>query len=378
MAIKLLHTSDLHLDAPFLFLGEKGHAHRQELLSALDRIVRIAIEEKADLFLIAGDLFNSNNPSYTTIDLVVDTFKKLEQVGIPICLIPGSHDCYDAHSVYRLYNFQDALSNLTIFTDKLKKKTFEDLDLTVYGRAVLGRGEPESFLQNLVPVTKTKFHVALIHGFLDSLADGTKEKDIFYADEIKNSNMSYIALGAHHSFTNCSQDSVKAFYCGSPEMLDFRQKDAGYISLVTIYPSGQVKVEQKKVGGSHYEIKEIAVDTITNVNQIIDAIRNKANLQCFLEVQLTGPCSFDLLIDPNAIEQELEPHFLRLRVIDQTYPQLEEIPVGKLPENTVIGQFVSMMRDELDKSAGEERELNEKALRLGVGLLRGKKVYNDY
>ncbi|MDP7115434.1 MAG: DNA repair exonuclease, partial [Candidatus Woesearchaeota archaeon] len=42
--------------------------------------------------LIAGDLFNTALPSIEGLSLVVEEFKKLQDVGIPIYLIAGSHD----------------------------------------------------------------------------------------------------------------------------------------------------------------------------------------------------------------------------------------------------------------------------------------------
>jgi DNA repair exonuclease SbcCD nuclease subunit len=375
MAIKLLHTGDLHLDAPFLILGEKGWELRQQLLNTLDKITALAIDEKIDLLLIAGDLFDSNNPSYTTIDRVVDAFKNLERSGIPICLVPGSHDCYNSQSIYRLYNFREAVSNLTVFTNKITQKIFEDLDLTVYGRAVTGGDRRKNPLQNLTPAPNTNFHVAVVHGILDALQDRAEEKANFTADEIKKSGMNYIALGHWHSFASYSQNNVKAFYCGSPEMLEAGQKNSGYVAIVTIHPSREVEVQPKRVGRCHFKTEEILVDGITDVNQIINTIKSKAHPHQFFEARLKGLCSFDLQIDTEEIEQELEPRFLKLRVIDETHLDLQEIPIGELPENTVIGQFVHIMRDEINKSTGEERELAEDVLKLGVSLLRGKRVF---
>ncbi|MEA3335483.1 MAG: hypothetical protein U9R25_06195 [Chloroflexota bacterium] len=61
--IKLLRTSDVQLDAPFTFLGERGARHRQQLRQTFARIVELAREDGCHMLLIAGDLFNDNHPS---------------------------------------------------------------------------------------------------------------------------------------------------------------------------------------------------------------------------------------------------------------------------------------------------------------------------
>ena len=64
--LKILHTSDVQLDAPFRFLGETGSRHRQQLRKTFRRIVGLAAEGGFDLLLIAGDLFNDNRPRQVT------------------------------------------------------------------------------------------------------------------------------------------------------------------------------------------------------------------------------------------------------------------------------------------------------------------------
>lgn len=376
MTTKILHTGDLHLDAQFTFLGERGQEQRQELLATLDRIVKTALDEAVDLFLVAGDLFDSNSPSYNTIDRVVNAFKKLEQANIPICLIPGSHDSYGPQSIYHLYNFHEALSNLTIFTDTLNQKVFDRLDLTIYGKAVVGKGQQQNPVQNVVRTTDTAHHIALGHGTIGAQNDEPPEPGCL--DDIKNSGMNYIALGHYHSCANYSQDSVKVFYCGSPDLLELRQKNHGYVALVTINQSGDVSIKPKRVGRCYFKSENILVDSIKDVSQIIDIIKQKAHPHIYFEARLTGFSSFNLLIDTETIEQELSRFFLKLRVVDATRLQLDEIPSGALPKNTVMGQFLALMKDEISRESAEERAQAEKALKLGVALLRGKTAINDH
>jgi len=108
--LKILHTSDVQLDAPFHFLGVKGQQHRQQLCETFRRIVDMVTEAKFDLLFITGDLFNDNRPHQDTVDFVA---LQLDRLDIPVCILPGNHDCYDDTSVYRKARFPD---NVIVFT----------------------------------------------------------------------------------------------------------------------------------------------------------------------------------------------------------------------------------------------------------------------
>ena len=58
MSVRILHTADVHLDAPFRWLGERGEDQRTQVRRTFEKVCDLA--KAHDLILIAGDLFNSN------------------------------------------------------------------------------------------------------------------------------------------------------------------------------------------------------------------------------------------------------------------------------------------------------------------------------
>ena len=113
---KILHTADIHLGRKFPGLGEKGVSQREQVRSTFKNIVILAVDEKVDLVLIAGDLFDSNQQPQRNIDLVTEQLKLLEKNNIPVCLIPGTHDRFDSSSIYRKVNFEQKCTNLRVFS----------------------------------------------------------------------------------------------------------------------------------------------------------------------------------------------------------------------------------------------------------------------
>jgi len=61
--LRLLHTADVHLGARHDDLGEAAAAQRERQFAAFKATIDLAIAEKVDLFLIAGDLFDFETPS---------------------------------------------------------------------------------------------------------------------------------------------------------------------------------------------------------------------------------------------------------------------------------------------------------------------------
>src|SRR6185312_5002823 len=102
--LRLLHTADVHLGARHADLGEQAAAQRERQIAAFRRSVDLALAERVDLFLIAGDLFDSNTQPPRSVARVGAELRRLVDGGIRTVIIPGTHDCYDRSSIYRAHD----------------------------------------------------------------------------------------------------------------------------------------------------------------------------------------------------------------------------------------------------------------------------------
>ena len=87
--IRLLHTADWHLGATL-----QGWSRETEHRAALAQLVAIARERAVDAVIVAGDVFDSLNPSADAQRLLYDTLRDL-RAACPharIALIAGNHD----------------------------------------------------------------------------------------------------------------------------------------------------------------------------------------------------------------------------------------------------------------------------------------------
>lgn len=365
--IRLLHTADIHLGRKFTSLGAKGKVQREQVRATFKKVVSLATEQKVDMMLIAGDLFESNQPPQQDIQLVLEQFKLLADANIQVCLIPGTHDCFDSGSIYRKVDFTKEYANVTIFTeDSWSAKDFPQLNLTVYGRPNLSNRSHQSPLQGLKRQTSSRFHIALAHGSLD-IGNVELDDHVFTLEEIRNSGMDYIALGHWHRPYACSEKETIAWYPGPPELISLDQQEPGQVLLVTIKDSGETNVEKRAVGWRRCDEITIDISSMTS-SQLKSAIARDADPNLVRKVVLKGLRSDD--IDTDNLWQELSEQFFYLKIDDRSYTSITEYK----GEHLIITKFVQLMEAHLESCEEEEKEIVERALQLGVKLLEGQEV----
>lgn len=89
--MKILHTADWHLGKRLDFVSRLD-----EQKEVLDEICQIADQEGVDIVIVAGDLFDSFNPSVEATELLYLTLKRLTNNGKrPVIAIAGNHDSPD-------------------------------------------------------------------------------------------------------------------------------------------------------------------------------------------------------------------------------------------------------------------------------------------
>jgi len=373
--IRLLHTADVHLGAKFLSLGDKGAAQREQIRVSFKKLVSLAMDEGIDIVIIAGDLFDANQQPQRNIDLVVEQFALLAAKNIPVCIIPGTHDCFDSTSIYRKAKFAESCPNLTLFTGEgWEYKEFPTLGLTVYGRANHSNRSYNSPLQGLKRSTENRFHVAMAHGSLNIPGAFAEDDHVFNKEQIQGSQMHYIALGHWHRPYACCDKGVIAWYSGPPELIATDQKEPGSVLIVTILDSGKVEVQARQIGIRCCDELEINLSDLESLSQLKSRIIDKAKPNLARRVVLKGLRNEDMRLSLEELEAELSDSFFHLRVDDQSHPRIGELSEDAYKDQLVVAKFVQLMRAHIMACEGEERNIAEEALQYGLALLQGKEV----
>ena len=373
--IRLLHTADVHLGAKFLGLGDKGAAQREQIRASFKKLISQAILENVDIVLIAGDLFDANQQPRMNVDLVVEQFGLLAANNIPVCLIPGTHDCFDSSSIYKKVDFQKRCPNLTLFTDQgWNYEEFPSLGLTVYGKPNFSNRSYNSPLEGLKRLSESQYHVAMAHGSLNIPGVIAEDDYVFTADEIQGSGMQYVALGHWHRPYACSSKGVVAWYSGPPEIISMDQKEPGSALIVTILDAGDVKVEPIQIGARCCDELEIDLSDLEDSSELRSKVAQGAKSNLVRKVILKGLRNEDMRPSPEELEAELSDSFLYLRVTDQSHSRMAELPEDAYEGQLILARFLKLMKEHIEACEGEDRELAEEALQYGLALLQGKEV----
>lgn len=369
---RILHTADIHLGVRLSGLGRSGDRVRAALRNTFGRIIDMAIDEKVDAVVIAGDLFDSNHISSSLIRFALGEINRLGE--IPCVVLPGTHDCLEEGSVLLSLTDDEKPGNMYLLLDPDEPTIrFEDKQLTFYGSPNTSNRSTKNPVASVSRRDHEGTHILVAHGSYMIPEKTAKDDHPFSLDDIDNSGFDYVALGHWHSTFELPTKRTKATYCGSPEAVAFDQSGAGNVLIVD--SADQVTIDKRHVGTTVWKQLELPTSSFKYSLEIEQEIQKHVDENCLLSVTLTGLASADSLINIDEIHANLSDSFLFLRISDKTESVPEQILEQKLPPTTILGQFMMQMSDAIDNAEDSERkELLADSLRTGYALLAGKDV----
>ena len=383
--LRLLHTADVHLGARHEDLGEAAAALRELQHAGFGSAVDLALAERSDIVLVAGDLFDTNAASRRTVERAASELARLVAARIHVVLLPGGHDAYERWSVYRAYDLpalagSDADDDLvTVLTPERPWVHLARLDVVVHGPvdpARRGKGPFGDLATSPAPAATWRI------GMLHSAVGDTEADGLVAAGALEASGLDYIALGHVHAAEVHRAGGVTWGYSGASERVAVEQDGPGTVLLVTLDAQAgakKVTVEERTTGRAHYQLLEVDAETLGSEAALENQLRALADPDLVLDLHLTGTRPDVLEVDPPAVEDALRTAFLDLRVADHSRPPLT---AGQLPPaETIAGAFLRSVEGrvadlEAASSAGADDEADElrEVLRLGRRLLAGREV----
>lgn len=392
--LRIIHTADVHLGARHDDLGEQASAQRERQFAAFTAAIDLALVEKVDLFLIAGDLFDSNVQPRRSVERVAAQLKRLVDSKIRTVLIPGTHDCYDRSSIYRAYDLKALAGSLpdddlvTILSPDQRSVHLKVCDVVVHGPVFATKKAPHSPLHDLAGQAgdpAATWRIGMVHGSIAIPGKTERDDVVITTDEIAATGFDYLALGHWHSAQQSRAGAVTYAYAGAPEPVALDQDRAGKVLLVELEETAgrrTVTVQERQVGATRFEKIELDAASLSSQPALIEKLAKKGDPNLVLDARVVGvrPDELDLQLDE--IEAALAGSFLKVRVRDASLPALTE---GALPPpDTIAGAFIRDLEARIaeleatpdaDTQArrDEAAELRD-ALRLGRLLLAGHEV----
>ena len=379
----LLHLADVHLGARHADMGAAAVQQRERQLAAFVRAIDVALRERVDATLICGDLFDSNAQPRRSVERAASELRRLTDAGIRVVIIPGTHDAYDSHSIYRTFDLAQlaglppASELLVVLTPDRPELVIRDLDLVVYGRVFATKRAPRSPLEgfDVGADDRATWKVGMIHG--SRFIAGKVERDdvLFSDDEIAASGLDYLALGHWHSFLSGRAGATTWAYAGAPEPVAVDQDGAGDVCLVRLEDGiggrSSVHLERVRVGRTTFRSIEFDAAELASQDDLVRRLAEQADPDLVLAVTIAGIAPDSLEIQPDEVQRTLAGSFLHLRILDRSATELAVGP--ELPPDTVAGRFMADTEARLAAAEASAdpvaAELARQVLRLGRRLL---------
>ncbi len=159
----ILHAADIHLDSPMVGLDAYEGCPREALRSAtrraLENLVRCALDERAAMLLIAGDLYDGDWKDHQTGLYFASQMRRLAEASIPVVMLRGNHDA--ASEITKRVHLPPNVRELSV--DAPETIVFEQLGVAVHGRGFPERDVREDYARTYPEPLRGYFNIGLLH-----------------------------------------------------------------------------------------------------------------------------------------------------------------------------------------------------------------------
>ncbi len=238
--LRLLHTSDVHLESDTFGVGARGDEFRNRVRRAFACVIDLANRRESDLLLIVGDLFDSSRVPAEAMEFALG---QIGRARMPVVMIPGNHDAHDERSIYAALDPAILPANLHLILEPEGRVIdFPELGARLWGKALVEHSPDYRPLGGIPAAHPERWNIALAHGLFTEDGGNGRSSPIT-PDEIETSAWDYIALGHVHVFGDVSRGATRAAYCGTPAPL-YASSEAGWVAWVTCVPGEPVRLDR--------------------------------------------------------------------------------------------------------------------------------------
>lgn len=268
--MKFIHAADIHLDSALRGLERYEGTPVEEIRSAtrraFDNLVDLAIEEKVDFVLLAGDLYDGDWKDYNTGLYFIERMGRLRDAGIRVFMVAGNHDA--ASQITKYLHLPD---NVTRFATRTPERVvLGDLDVAVYGQGFASRAVTENLSTAYFQGDPQLFNIGLLHTCLDG-KPGHEPYAPCTVDGLRSKGYQYWALGHVHKREEVSRDPWIVFP-GNTQGRHIRETGPKGCALVTVDNGEVAQVEYRDLDVLRWSLCDVAVTDSETVDDVYEQV----------------------------------------------------------------------------------------------------------
>lgn len=271
--VTFVHTADWQLGMTRHFLPRDA----QELftaarLAAVERIGVVAADVGAEFVVVCGDVFEDHRVSARIVRQALD---RMAGFTVPVYLMPGNHDPFDAASIYRSEAFvRGCPGNVTVLSTPGVREVADGVDLVVAPWPT--KSPTNDLVAEQVARLRAGDRIRIVagHGGTDRLSPGS-DPAILAVDPleaaVRDEIIDFVALGDRHSVTDLGSTG-RIWYSGAHETTNFDDVECrpGEVLAVTLTRGTQrtATVTAHPVGRWRFHSMTADVDSAADVDAL--------------------------------------------------------------------------------------------------------------
>jgi DNA repair exonuclease SbcCD nuclease subunit len=272
--MRFVHAADVHLDSPLRGLsayeGAPVDAMRGATRRALENLVALCIDEKAELLLLAGDLFDGDWRDYATGLFFASQMSRLREAGVTVVFARGNHDAQSR--ITRSLTMPDNV--LELGASKPETRRLERLGIAVHGQSFAERAVTRDLALAYPGAETGVLNVGVLHTSLTG-REGHEPYAPTTLATLASRGYEYWALGHVHAREVVSS-SPWVVFPGNLQGRHAREAGAKGATLVTVEGASVVAVEARAVDVS---AAADGADVVDLVRSAVDAAATDAGVR---------------------------------------------------------------------------------------------------
>ncbi len=337
--ITFIHAADFHLDAPFRG-GRPGYGQlrRADVRRAFSATVALAQQEKVQLLLLCGDLFEQDGVSRDPVAFVQQALRTLTRTQVVI--LPGNHDPLTPDSWYHAAAWPDHVHILPVLGTQAAALDLPEIDAHLAGYGFTGVVHEAPCFDSLPAPRKDRYNLLLIHGSLDAPPSARAYHRVTTA-QLRQTGYDYVAMGHYHRGFIAEGTPVVA-NPGSPEPMGFDEQGPHGVLSGSISCNGsarEVRVAPVPLATREYVEKTMDVTAAQTRDALLyllaEALHDLDSARHLPLVRLVGAPLHPP--DMEAVSAWFDDSWLLYRLVDDTHPPLATD--GGLTPGSLAGVF---------------------------------------
>jgi len=268
---KFIHAADIHLDSPLRGLSRYESAPaesiREACRRAFENLVNLALEEKVNFVLLAGDLYDGDWKDYSTGIFLSKQIGRLGKENIQVFSVSGNHDAAN-----QMTKSLSPPPNMRIFSPKkVETVKLDDLSVAIHGRSFPTQHVKENLASGFYPAERGLFNIGLLHTSLDGRA-GHGNYAPCSLDDLRSKGYQYWALGHIHK-QEIVQKEPPIIFPGCIQGRHIHEAGEKGCALVTVDDGSVTEVKPVPLDVLRWSLCDIEVTGVSEMRGVRERVR---------------------------------------------------------------------------------------------------------